>query len=147
MRGIDMDDSLKEYCFELFRKGNKENDVLKALKEEKGVDASFMDIRLLRADFEALEGTVGDDKPAGFEEPNADETASSGGAQGIHIDNVTRPGMAMSGSATLKSGARIKWGLDQMGRVAVQPDDGSSEPTQEDMAEFQQALVNKIRGG
>lgn len=145
-----MDENLKEYCFELFRQGNRENDVLKALKEEKGVDASFMEIRLLRADFEASEGTVGDDNPAGFEDPKVEEAgpdAVDGGAQGIQIDNVTRPGMAMSGSATLKSGARIKWGLDQMGRVAIQPDEGSAEPTREDMEDFQQALVNKIRGG
>jgi hypothetical protein len=57
------------------------------------------------------------------------------------------PGAMLSGYARFSSGAKAHWFLDEMGRLGVEPELGSSKPTQKDMQEFSVELKRMLQRG
>ncbi len=63
------------------------------------------------------------------------------GGTSITLDETPVPGAAMSGKVRFASGASGKWVMTRMGQLGISDmDEGSPEPTQEDIALFQQEL-------
>ena len=63
------------------------------------------------------------------------------GGTSITLDETPVPGAAMSGKVRFASGASGKWVMTRMGQLGISDmDEGSPEPTQDDIALFQQEL-------
>lgn len=126
------------------------SDVQKLLASELGIRMTYLDLRLLAADLEVnwkkQEKPKSDDEmdisklpatPAEDDEPRTKVTVSK----------LARPGMALSGDVEFLSGAKGEWFLDSYGRLGFNPADGSSQPTEEDLRDFQVELQSKLSGG
>lgn len=72
--------------------------------------------------------------------PAAPQESAPRGATTVEISKVVRPGAAMSGTVKFGSGASGEWYLDQYGRLGFTPDEGSGNPDQQDVQEFQREL-------
>lgn len=66
------------------------------------------------------------------------------GSVTVSLDPVTRPGMLVNGSVTFSDGQKATWGLDQLGRVALQPETSGYRPSDNDRIEFQSALQKQL---
>ncbi len=64
----------------------------------------------------------------------------------VEVSKLVRPGAAVSGTVKFGSGASGEWYLDQFGRLGFIPDEGSGQPDQQDVREFQ-VEVQKALGG
>src|SRR5580698_10389927 len=76
---------------------------------------------------------------AGLPEPGA------GGKLSISVDQAPAPGSMLSGYARFASGAKAHWFLDEMGRLGLEPELGSSKPTAPDMQEFSTELRRMLQ--
>ena len=74
----------------------------------------------------------------------ADEKAAPRGVTTVTLDQVQRPGFMATGTVSFGSGAKGLWGLDQMGRLRVEPTEG--KPDQLDIQEFQLELQRMFAG-
>ena len=99
-------------------------------------------------DFPEDDGAVDDslplDEPVPPEEPPADGEAAPRGVTSVTLDQVQRPGFLATGAVSFGSGAKGLWGLDQMGRLHVEPVEG--KPDQQDIQEFQVELQRMFAG-
>jgi hypothetical protein len=138
---------LETKVWEQFEKGLTDNEILNYVLEELNENMSYMDLRILRADYE-------EEHPETVEEPEPEpeeteeEAAEAKAGEMIEMDSIRKPGSLLSGSGNLPSGARINWALDQSGRISIQPE-GEAQPTQEDLQIFQEELQSELmkRGG
>ncbi|MFH1707787.1 MAG: hypothetical protein ABIF71_07705 [Planctomycetota bacterium] len=139
--------ALEKKVWELFTKGLTDNEILKELVTKQGEVLTFMELRVLRADYEAEHPETVAEPPA---DPAADlDTAPEDAAGGvIQFDAIRKPGAMVSGTANLPSGLKVSWALDQYGRISFAPQ-GKGRPTPEDMQVFQTELQQEItrRGG
>ena len=161
-----MDDAeLKREITRLLQEGRSLNDIHKHVTGELGREMTFLDLRLLISDLDvemqdepepepepvpppppsppgagATEDLV---MPPGVTREEAPQAA--GGKTSVSVDAVARPGLALSGAYTTKSGASGKWFMDAYGRVGLEPAAGSAKPAPADMQELQQELGKALR--
>ncbi|MCX7916224.1 MAG: hypothetical protein N3A53_07985, partial [Verrucomicrobiae bacterium] len=76
------------------------------------------------------------DKKAG----STSGAGASAGQLSISVDQTPPPGALLSGYARFASGAKAHWFVDELGRLGIEPELGSSKPTQADMQEFTREL-------
>lgn len=97
----------------------------------------------------------GNEAPDGYPEdetvpepPAASPTGDDAlrGKTTVEVSKLVRPGAAVSGTVKFGSGASGEWYLDQFGRLGFIPDEGSGQPDQQDIQEFQ-VEVQKALGG
>ena len=141
----------KKFVAEQLRQGVSLSDIQKLLADEHGFRITYLDLRLLAADldvdWEKLEPEKPDVPPEeddldlGEPEPPAPATGTR-----VTVSKLVRPGAAMSGEVDFASGARAEWFVDAMGRLGLQPKDGSTQPTQDDIREFQIELQKQLTG-
>jgi len=81
---------------------------------------------------EALPEAVGDEEVA------ADAAGST--LFVMEADELTVPGMLVSGTAMFSDGTQAKWSLDQMGRLNLKTDKTGYQPPAADVPKFQQGL-------
>ncbi|RKX30111.1 MAG: hypothetical protein DRP71_15605 [Verrucomicrobia bacterium] len=67
------------------------------------------------------------------------------GSVSVEVDKITRPGMVVSGDVVFSDGVKATWGLDQMGRLALDPGQSGYQPSAEDIEVFQQALSKQLQ--
>ena len=84
--------------------------------------------------------------PDAAAEPAADGGDALRGSTTVEVSKLVRPGAAVSGTVKFGSGASGEWYLDQFGRLGFIPDEGSGQPDQQDIQEFQ-VEVQKALGG
>jgi DNA-binding transcriptional MerR regulator len=143
---------------ELLAKGLTLSQIQDYLHKEKNDPIKYMDLRLLLSEMpdaklpekELLKTVLPPAAPAagagGAFAPNAAEPAAGptepgiGGKLSISVDQVPSPGSMLSGYARFSSGAKAHWFLDEMGRLGLEPELGSSKPTPPDMQEFSTEL-------
>ena len=125
------------------------SDVQKALADECGVRMTYLALRMLAADLDV--DWKKHDKVV--EKPKAEDTDLSkapepetGGTK-ISVSKLVRPGAAISGDVEFASGAKADWYVDNQSRLGLNPAEGSSQPTEDDLREFQTALQQKLAGG
>ena len=94
----------------------------------------------------APDGYPGDEEaPESKPAPAATDNALRGSTT-VEVSKLVRPGAAVSGTVKFGSGASGEWYLDQFGRLGFIPDEGSGQPDQQDIQEFQ-VEVQKALGG
>ena len=66
------------------------------------------------------------------------------GTTTVEISKVVRPGASPSGTVQFGSGASGEWYVDAYGRLGFNADEGSSQPDQRDIQEFQAELQKAL---
>ena len=124
-----MDEALEKRIWEMFEQGLSDNEILDQIVSEEGKEVTYMDLRVLRADYEAEHPeSIEDEEKEEIEEEGPEEPETGRGETVVEIDAVKRPGALLSGTASLPSGATIVWMLDQYGKNRMRferGDDGS----------------------
>ncbi len=144
---------------ELLAKGLTLSQIQDYFHKEKNDPIKYMDLRLLLSEMpdatlpekELLKTVMPPAAPAvdagGKLAPNAAglPEPATGGKLSISVDQVPAPGSMLSGYARFSSGAKAHWFLDEMGRLGLEPELGSSKPTQPDMQEFSTELRRMLQ--
>ncbi|MEI8244065.1 MAG: hypothetical protein WCI17_12415 [bacterium] len=68
-----------------------------------------------------------------------------GGKVSVSLDRVVRAGAMASGDVTFSDGTRVKWMLDQMGRLALDGAKPGYRPPAQDIQEFQNQLRAQLQ--
>ena len=131
------------------------NEILDILHKEHEVRITFLDLRVLVAEIEKSKPveTKKKKEPKGFWRRGKDKDKKDtkptepSGATTVEVDQVMRPGAQLSGNATLKSGAKVNWFFDSTGRLGLELQQGSAQPTQQDLKDFQRVLASKLQPG
>jgi hypothetical protein len=119
------------------------NDIQQRLKAEFSVNLTYLDARLLMMDLAVkIKDKVKEvPKPEPVAEPVATEApAASDGGVTINIDQVTLPGMLVSGKVTFTDGKTAGWYLDQQGRLGMRSPEPGYQPPPADVPVFQEQL-------
>jgi hypothetical protein len=137
----------KPIVAELLKKGLSLSEIQDNLRTEKGDSITYMELRLLLSEMpDAKLPEKEMPKPAVL--PPETKTADAGGGKlSISVDQMPAPGAMLSGYARFDSGAKAHWFLDEQGRLGVEPELGSSKPTQKDMQEFTTELKRMLQRG
>lgn len=144
----------KETIYGWVAEGAQMSDVQKHLKEEFDLSVTYMDTRFLSLDLdlqfikeEEPEPEIEAEIPSGEKESLTpqDEVARMpppGGFQPVTVslDQLARQGAMVSGKVTFADGENGMWMIDQEGRPSVDPDTVGYQPSQEDLAVFQEEL-------
>lgn len=138
----------------LMAEGNTLADVQRLLKDEHDVVLTYMELKMIALDLEVdwkqydkpkpeepAEGEAGEGGAAADAE---EETIEPPGFTTVNVSKVVRPGAAISGDVTFKSGARAEWFLDQMGRLGLNPKT-SLQPDEDDLRDFEGELRRTLQ--
>ncbi len=131
---------------QLLKEGHSLSEIQDYLRKEKNDSITYMELRLLLSE-------MPDAKLPEKELPKTptlppEPTPAAGAAAGklsISVDQMPAPGSMLSGYARFASGAKAHWFLDGAGRLGVEPELGSSKPTQKDMQEFTVELKRMLQ--
>lgn len=144
-------DERKAIIRQLLAEGRTLSQVQDYLQREKGDSITYLELRLLLSEMpdvklpeketpRTVPGTTvaasaKDNKggPAGAAAPATSQLS-------ISVDQAPPPGALLSGYVRFASGAKAHWFVDEMGRLGIEPELGSSKPTQTDMQEFTREL-------
>ena len=138
--------------------GLKIAEIQKRLASELDLHPTYMEVRFLVDD---LKLTPKDPEPIKPVEKSPPPTVvseatsatgvgtSSGTTLGIagvsvSVDQVTRPGAAVSGSVTFSDGNNAVWYIDQLGRPGLIPKQAGYKPSAADLQQFQAALEAEL---
>ena len=141
------DTEIRSLVTQLREEGSSLNEILDVLHKEHDVRMTFLELRMLVAEIEKSKPVEPAERKRRAKEDDEEETAGSSLGTQVEVDQIVQPGMQLSGSAKMRSGAKIKWFVDAYSRLSAAVDQGSAQPTQQDMVEFQQALAQKLQGG
>lgn len=143
------------------------SDVQKELAEKFDLRMTYLELRMIAAEL-AVDWTKQDKPaPAKTAEVIDDESAepadedwngededlapadtaaapASSGKTKVTVSKLIRPGAAISGDVEFASGAKGDWYVDNMGRLGFNPAEGSGQPDQNDLREFQVELQKAL---
>lgn len=152
-------EEIKKIVASLLNKGISLSDIQKQLQSEHAIKMTFLDLRLMASEIEAIDWSKqkadiaakkAEEKAKEEAEKKAlavdGESAEAGdGKTIVEISKLTRPGAVANGSVKFGSGAKADWILDQYGRLGLDKPEG--EPTPEDLKEFQAELQKLLSRG
>jgi hypothetical protein len=159
----------KKAIGEWIKSGADLNKIQQNLKEEFGLNLTYLDTRFLLGDLgleiieeeeeEEMNSPQLEEKedsaiPNGKEfESQQQETLSEDPEKGegdesenqttnvnLTVDSLTQPQCIISGKVTFSDGKGAAWYIDQLGRLGLNPDEEGYSPNQEDLAVFQVEL-------
>ncbi len=121
------------------------------LRAEFGISMSYMETRLLVGDLDVklAEKVEATPAAASAEKSPASPPAPTPAALGkvsVTVDELTPPFALISGKVTFSDGKRSDWYVDEMGRLALNPAQPGSRPSEQDVAEFQAQLRSLVQG-
>lgn len=133
------------------------SDIQNEVNAKFNLSLTYMDIRILastldidwqaKAAAKAEEAKKEAEEAAAAEEVPAEAPADDAPGQTVvEISKLMRPGTALSGSVKFASGSTADWYIDQNGRLGLENLVGS-QPTQEDIQQFQVELEKAVYGG
>ena len=108
---------------------------------------TYLETRFLMDDLDLQlmsEAEPKEETPAASTDKEATASENISGSVQVSVDPVTRPGMVFNGSVTFSDGQKGSWGLDQLGRISLKPEQHGYRPSQEDVAAFQQCLQQQL---
>ena len=142
--------------------GLKLADIQKRLGVEFGLTFTYMEVRMLVDDLklmpkdppkaerpvvapEATANPLGanapiDDAGVAGRGPLSGGVPAGAGKVAVKVDMVARPGALVSGGVVFSDGKSATWHLDQMGRLAIGPQEPGYKPSAADLQSFQQTL-------
>ena len=138
------DAELRDLIKKLREEDTSLSQILDVLHKEHNVKLTFLDLRMLVAEIEKSPPV---EKAPSKPEEKAEEPEAAPGGTHVEVDQVMQPGAQLSGSASLPSGAKVTWHINDMGQLKLGLAPGSAQPTQDDIKAFQQALAQKLQGG
>jgi hypothetical protein len=138
-------DERKLVVKELLAKGQTLSQIQDYLRNEKNDSITYMELRLLLS--EMPEAKLPEKEVVKPVIPPEPVTPAAGGKLSISMDQPPAPGAMLSGYARFSSGAKAHWFLDEAGRLGLEPELGSSKPTQKDMQEFSTELRRMLQQG
>ena len=134
----------KPIVAQLLKEGRSLSEIQDFLRKEKGDSITYMELRLLLSEMPDAKLPEKElpkpPPPPAAAKPSGAGSDSSSGRLSISVDQMPAPGAMLSGYARFSSGAKGHWFLDEMGRLGLEPELGSSKPTQKDMQEFSTEL-------
>ncbi len=144
----------KQIVRQLLAEGRSLSEIQDYLRKEKNDSITYMELRLLLSEIPDAklpekelfkpEPPPEPTKPGAGQGQPASATADAGQLT-ISVDQVPQPGCMLSGYTRFSSGAKAHWMLDEMGRLGIEPELGSSKPTQKDMQEFSAELKRMLQ--
>ena len=149
---------IKQFVARKLYDGVKLSDIQTMLVEELDCKMTFLELRLLAAELEDVDWSQFDPqekKPEPEEAPSAAAPAAAApaadtveaadadapaasGTTTVELSRLARPGAMAHGTVNFGSGASAEWLIDEMGRLGL--DKVSGQPTENDIAEFQNEL-------
>ena len=78
-------------------------------------------------------------------DPSGAGSGLRAGEVSIEIDKIPNPGVMVSGSVTFPDGVSSKWGIDQFGRITMDPSQPGYEPAPADLTAFQNKLQMELQ--
>ncbi|CAN5416202.1 hypothetical protein BH23VER1_BH23VER1_28650 [soil metagenome] len=140
------------------------NDIQKRLKDELGLNLTYLDTRFLVSDLELQLRDPKAEEKAKAEAAAAAKAAAGQPGQGggdaadahaphdgagvtVTTDSIAQPGMMVSGKVTFSDGQVSQWYLDQTGQLGLVPDVPGYQPTEADIIVFQRELRSVLQGG
>ena len=152
-----LENDIKIFMASRIAEGVSLSDIQNEVNEKFQLSRTYMDIRILAAgldiDWQAKAAAKAEEEKK--EEENAPEEAAApeeapaapaDGKTVVEISKLMRPGTALSGSVKFASGSTADWYIDQTGRLGLENLVGS-QPTQEDIQQFQVELEKAVYGG
>ena len=131
--------------------GAKLSEIQNRLAAEFGIKLTYMEARFLVDDLKLTPKDPEPPKviapPVAAAAPSATapvSPASGGGKVAVTVDQITKPGTAISGTVAFSDGQLADWYLDQTGRLGVVPKQVGYKPTSEDVKDFQLALQQEV---
>ena len=152
-----LDESQQKQVTAWIEQGLELSEIQKRISEEFKIGLTYMEVRFLVDDLgvqikeaepepepeEATEPTAEGDGDVPADDDGSDVPPPSGVS--VSVDQITRPGFAVSGKVTFSDGKNAEWYVDQMGRPGLVPEEEGYRPSQEDIMEFQIQLQDKLR--
>jgi len=121
------------------------SNIQKLVNEKFGTKLTYMEIRILASELDDVDWKAFDPAPAKKdedEEAEPEEELSSSGTV-VEVSKLVRPGTALSGTVTFRSGSKADWYVDSYGRLGIENLQGEN-PTEEDVREFQKELQKQL---
>ena len=145
-------DERKQVVRQLLKEARTLSEIQDYLRKEKGDSITYMELRLLLSempDVKLPEKELPKQPPAaanvGVKPATTGTAPQTGGKLSISVDQMPAPGAMLSGYARFSSGVKAHWFLDEMSRLGLEPELGSSKPTQKDMQEFTSELKRMLQ--
>ena len=161
------------FILKSLNQGMSLSDVQKGLEEQFAIRMTYLDLRMIAAELDvdwkkqdkpapvkkleiedensatpqpedAWEDGEGEGEADLDEAPEDDLAPDGGGKTKVTVSKLVRPGAALSGDVEFSSGAKGDWYVDNMGRLGFNPAEGSGQPSQKDLKEFQQELQKAL---
>ena len=136
---------------EWIAEGLKLSEIQKRLSSELDIHPTYMEVRFLVDDLKLtpkdVEPVVTPPAAATAAAPptgQLGEPAGGAGGVSVSVDQVMRPGAAVSGSVTFSDGNSAVWYIDQLGRPGLIPEQAGYKPSAADLQQFQAALEAEL---
>lgn len=146
-------DEQKAKVAEWIEAGASLNEIQERLRNELDITITFLETRFLLADLEleikdAEEPEKPDEPVEAVEaEPvvEAFSEAPVDGAVTVGVDQIARPGAAVSGKVAFSDGKRAAWYVTQHGELGLDPEEDGYRPSEADVMTFQRKLQELLR--
>ena len=134
--------------------GQKLSEIQQRLGQEFDLRLTYMEARMLVDDLQLtpqdpapqpapVEAAPGEPAPALT--PDALPPPGAASAITMQVDQIPRPGSAVSGTVTFSDGGNAAWYLDQYGRLGMAPVTEGYRPPEADIPEFQVMLDRELQ--
>jgi hypothetical protein len=155
---MNLNESQKMKVSAWIAEGLKLSEIQKRLTSELNLNPTYMEVRFLVDDLKLTPKDPEPIKPVEKSPPPTDvstQTSATGlgkpseatpGIAGVSVtvDQVARPGAAVSGSVTFTDGMNAVWYIDQMGRPGLIPTQPGYRPSAADLQQFQTMLEAEL---
>jgi hypothetical protein len=138
----------KEIVRKLLKDGRTLSEIQDFLHKEKGDSITYMELRLLLSempDAKLPEKETPKPVPPPSAAAKSDKSATTENKLSISVNSAPPPGFLLSGYARFASGAKAHWMIDDLGRLGLEPELGSSKPTEKDVKEFTAELRRMLQ--
>lgn len=119
------------------------SNIQKLVNEEFGTKLTYMEIRILASELEDVDWKAFDPVPVKKDEEAEVEEALPASGTVVEVSKLVRPGTALSGTVSFRSGSKAEWYVDSYGRLGIENLQGEN-PTEEDVREFQKELQKQL---
>jgi hypothetical protein len=159
---MNLDEGQRKRVAEWIADGLKLSEIQNRVASELGLQLTYMEIRLLVDDLKLVPKDVEPAKstpvlPASGHKPlppeqlasqdaRAAEQAEPAAAGGLSltVDQIARPGAAVSGKVSFSDSNKADWYIDQTGRLGLVPQNAGYRPSAADVQQFQMALESEL---
>ncbi|MBI3852506.1 MAG: hypothetical protein HY298_19790 [Verrucomicrobia bacterium] len=153
---MNLDESQKKKISAWIAEGLQLAEIQKRLAAELKLSLTYMDVRFLVDDLKLTPKDIERAKPVeksasqtggvSASSPAGPTSAAAGGtgSVSVSVDQVARPGAAVSGSVTFSDAMNAVWYIDEMGRPGLIPSQPGYKPSAADLQQFQMALEAEL---